>query len=343
MPHRQYFPGDETHLVTIQRYIAQQERAHPGATGEFSTLLRNLALAAKIVSREVRRAGLVDILGRVESTNTSGDDVQKMDVFANMIFINALESGGQLCVMASEENESIIPIPDGFPCGNYAILFDPLDGSSNISSNVTIGTIFSIYRRVSVGTQGTEADVVQPGFKQVAAGYIMYGSSTILVFSSGNGVQGFTLDVTIGSFLLSHPNLKIPKRGNCYSVNEGNRKMWDAGFTNYIDYLQTPDKDTKRPYRARYVGSMIADIHRSLLHGGIFAYPADSKNPNGKLRLMYEANPMAFIIEQAGGRASDGRNRILDIHPTSVHQHVPVLIGSEEDVLEAEAFIAGLR
>ncbi len=343
MPHRQYFPGDETHLLTIQRYIAQEERAHPGATGEFSTLLRNLALAAKIVSREVRRAGLADILGRVDTTNTSGDDVQKMDVFANMIFINALEAGGQLCVMASEENEAIIPIPEGFPCGNYAILFDPLDGSSNISSNVTIGTIFSIYRRVSQGTHGTEADVVQPGVKQVAAGYIMYGSSTIMVFTSGDGVQGFTLDVTIGSFLLSHPNMRIPKRGNCYSVNEGNRKLWDDGFLKYIDYLQTPDSTTNRPYRARYVGSMIADIHRSLLHGGIFAYPADAKNPNGKLRLMYEANPIAFIVEQAGGRATDGRSRILDIQPSNVHQHIPVLMGSEEDVLEAEAFIAGSR
>ncbi len=341
MPHRQYFPGDETHLVTIQRYIAQEERAYPGATGEFSTLLRNLALAAKIVSREVRRAGLVDILGRVQTTNTSGDDVQKMDMFANMIFINALEAGGQLCVMASEENESIIPIPDGFPCGNYAILFDPLDGSSNIATNVTIGTIFSIYRRVSESGNGTEADVVQPGYKQIAAGYIMYGSSTIMVFTTGKGVQGFTLDVTIGSFLLSHPNMKIPKRGNYYSVNEGNRQLWDPGFRNYVDYLQTPDKSTNRPYKSRYVGSMIADIHRTLLYGGIFAYPADAKSPRGKLRLMYEANPMAFILEQAGGRATDGQTRILDIQPQSVHEHVPVLMGSEDDVLEAEAFISG--
>lgn len=340
MPHRQYFPGDETHLITIQRYIAQEERAHPGATGEFSTLLRNLALAAKIVSREVRRAGLVDILGRVQTTNSSGDDVQKMDVFANQIFINALETGGQLCVMASEENESIIPIPDGFPCGNYAILFDPLDGSSNISTNVTIGTIFSIYRRVSSGAHGTEADVVQPGYKQVAAGYIMYGSSTILVFTTGKGVQGFTLDVTIGSFLLSHPNMKIPARGNYYSVNEGNRQLWSEGFRRYIDHLQTPDPGSRRPYKSRYVGSMIADIHRTLLYGGIFAYPADHKNPNGKLRLMYEANPMAMILEQAGGRATDGFTRILDIQPQNVHQHVPVLMGSMEDVLEAESFIA---
>ncbi|HOJ03833.1 MAG TPA: class 1 fructose-bisphosphatase [Bacteroidota bacterium] len=343
MPHRQYFPGDETHLMTIQRYIAQLEREYPEATGEFSTLLRNLALAAKIVSREVRRAGLVDILGRVQSTNSSGDEVQKLDMYANQIFINSLEAGGQLCVMASEENESIIPIPDEFPCGHYAILFDPLDGSSNISSNVTIGTIFSIYRRVSEGRHGTTDDVVQPGHKQVAAGYIMYGSSTIMVVTTGNGVQGFTLDVTIGSFLLSHPNMTIPKRGTTYSVNEGNRKLWDEGFQRYIDHLQTPDAANGRPYKARYVGSMIADVHRTLLHGGVFAYPGDSKNPQGKLRLMYEANPMALIVEQAGGMATDGHTRLLDIVPDSVHQRTPVFVGSEEDVREAMDFLTGKR
>lgn len=343
MPDRQYFPGDETHLMTIQRYIAQLEREYPEATGEFSTLLRNLALAAKIVSREVRRAGLVDILGRVQSTNSSGDEVQKLDMYANQIFINSLEAGGQLCVMASEENESIIPIPDEFPCGHYAILFDPLDGSSNISSNVTIGTIFSIYRRVSEGRHGTTDDVVQPGHKQVAAGYIMYGSSTIMVVTTGNGVQGFTLDVTIGSFLLSHPNMTIPKRGTTYSVNEGNRKLWDEGFQRYIDHLQTPDVANGRPYKARYVGSMIADVHRTLLHGGVFAYPGDSKNPQGKLRLMYEANPMALIVEQAGGMATDGHTRLLDIAPDSVHQRTPVFVGSEEDVREAMDFLAGKR
>lgn len=343
MPHRQYFPGDETHLMTIQRYIAQLEREYPEATGEFSTLLRNLALAAKIVSREVRRAGLVDILGRVQSTNSSGDEVQKLDMYANQIFINSLEAGGQLCVMASEENESIIPIPDEFPCGHYAILFDPLDGSSNISSNVTIGTIFSIYRRVSEGRHGTTDDVIQPGHKQVAAGYIMYGSSTIMVVTTGNGVQGFTLDATIGSFLLSHPNMTIPKRGTTYSVNEGNRKLWDEGFQRYIDHLQTPDAASGHPYKARYVGSMIADVHRTLLHGGVFAYPGDSKNPQGKLRLMYEANPMALIVEQAGGMATDGHTRLLDIAPDSVHQRTPVFLGSEEDVREAMDFLTGKR
>jgi len=343
MPNRPYVPGDETRLMTIQRYIAQEERMHPEATGEFSTLLRNLALAVKIVSREVRRAGLVDILGRAESTNPSGEDVKKLDVFANQMIINALESGGQLCVMASEENESIIPIPEEFPCGKYAMLFDPLDGSSNIEANVTIGTVFSIFRRVSDGCRGTDADVVQPGIKQVAAGYIMYGSSTILVFTTGNGVQGFTLDPTIGSFLLSHPNMTIPSRGNIYSVNEGNRLQWDEGFQRYVHFLQSNDTVHGKPYKARYVGSMIADVHRTLLYGGVFAYPSDHANPNGKLRLMYEANPMAFVIEQAGGRATDGAERILEIVPTDVHQRVPLLLGSADDVREAEDFIAGRR
>lgn len=343
MPHRQYIPGDEVHIMSIQRYIAEMERSHPEASGEFSTLLRNLALAAKIVSREVRRAGLVNILGRAAATNVHGEDVKKLDVFANQMIINAMESGGQLCVMASEENESIIPIPPEFPCGHYVMLFDPLDGSSNIDVNVTIGTIFSIFRRVTTEGRGTVEDVVQPGFKQVAAGYIMYGSSTIMVFTTGEGVQGFTLDPTIGSFLLSHPNLTIPKRGRFYSTNEGSRRLWDDGFRRYIDYLQTPDDASGRPYKSRYVGSMIADVHRTLLYGGIFCYPADSQNPSGKLRLMYEANPMAMIIEQAGGRASDGQRRILDIVPSDIHQRTPVFLGSENDVLDAEAFIAGNR
>lgn len=343
MPHRQYIPGDEVHIMSIQRHIAEMERSHPEASGEFSTLLRNLALAAKIVSREVRRAGLVNILGRAAFTNVHGEDVKKLDLFANQMIINAMESGGQLCVMASEENETIIPIPPEFPCGHYVMLFDPLDGSSNIDVNVTIGTIFSIFRRVTPQGRGTVEDVVQPGFKQVAAGYIMYGSSTIMVFTTGEGVQGFTLDPTIGSFLLSHPNMTIPKRGRYYSTNEGSRQLWDNGFRRYIDFLQTPDKASGRPYKARYVGSMIADVHRTLLYGGIFCYPADSLNPNGKLRLMYEANPMALIIEQAGGRASDGHRRILEIEPTDIHQRTPIFLGSEDDVLDVEAFIAGNR
>ena len=279
MPNRQYIPGDEVHIMSIQRYIAEAERKVPGASGEFSTLLRNLALAAKIVSREVRRAGLVNILGRAATTNVHGEDVKKLDMFANQMIINAMESGGQLCVMASEENESIIPIPEEFPNGKYVMLFDPLDGSSNIDVNVTIGTIFSIYRRTSASGPGSVEDVIQPGLKQVAAGYIMYGSSTIMVFTTGDGVQGFTLDPTIGAFLLSHPDMTIARRGRYYSTNEGSRQLWDEGFRRYVDFLQTPDMGQGRPYKARYVGSMIADVHRTLLYGGIFAYPADSQNP----------------------------------------------------------------
>ncbi len=337
-----YNPGDETKIMTIQRFIAENERAHPEATGAFSELLRNLALAAKVVSREVRRAGLVDILGRADVSNVSGDDVKKLDVFANQMIIRSMESGGQLCVMASEENKSVIPIPEQFPTGKYVMVFDPLDGSSNIDANVTIGTIFSILRRVDGSSgPGSERDVVQPGFKQVAAGYIMYGSSTILVYTSGNGVNGFTLDSTIGSFLLSHRDMKIPARGSIYSVNEGNRLLWEEGIRKYVDYLQQPDEATGRPYKSRYVGSMIADVHRTILYGGIFMYPGDQKNPEGKLRLIYEANPMAFVVEQAGGRATNGYQRILDIIPDRLHQRVPVLLGSAEDVLEAERFLSG--
>ncbi len=340
---QQYNPGDETRLVTIQRHIVEHEREHPDATGSFSALLRDLALAAKVVSREVRRAGLVDILGSSSSINISGDDQKKLDVFANQMIINAMEHGGHLCVMASEEDESIIPIPEPYHNGKYVMLFDPLDGSSNIDANVTIGTIFSIFRRVSLDGPGQEADVIQPGYRQLAAGYIMYGSSTIMVYTTGHGVHGFTLDPTIGAFLLSHPNMTIPRKGKIYSTNEGNRIHWDEGMKAYIDYLQQSDKKSGRPYSARYVGSMVADIHRTILYGGIFLYPADKKNPKGKLRLMYEANPMALIVEQAGGRATDGKNRILDIVPRNIHQRTPVLLGSVDDVRLAEEFIQGQR
>lgn len=328
-------------ITTIQRFIAETERSVPGATGAFSEILRNLALAAKIVSREVRRAGLADILGKAEQSNPSGDDVKKLDVFANEMIVRAMEHGGQLCVMASEENESVIPIPDRFPKGKYVMVFDPLDGSSNIDANVTIGTIFSILRRKSESGHGTMEDIVQPGYEQVAAGYIMYGSSTIMVFTSGNGLNGFTLDSTIGSFLLSHRDMKIPSKGKIYSVNEGNKKMWDEGIRRYVEYLQETDPATNRPYSMRYVGSMIADVHRTILYGGIFMYPGDSKNPDGKLRLIYEASPMAFVVEQAGGKATTGKERILDIQPTKLHQRVPVFLGSVEDVEMAEKYISG--
>jgi fructose-1,6-bisphosphatase I len=341
MPTSTIDPTDHNAIMTIQRFIAENERSYPEATGAFSDILRNLALAAKVISREVRRAGLVDILGSASTSNPSGDDVKKLDVFSNEMVIRAMESGGQLCVMASEENESIIPIPERFPTGKYVMVFDPLDGSSNIDANVTIGTIFSILRRIDGDGQGTEADVIQPGLKQVAAGYIMYGSSTIMVFTTGNGVNGFTLDSTVGTFLLSHKDMRIPPKGCIYSVNEGNRQLWDEGVRKYVEYLQQPDKSTKRPYKSRYVGSMIADVHRTILYGGVFLYPADTKNPDGKLRLIYEANPMAFIMEQAGGMASTGTQRILELVPNALHQRVPVFMGCREDVELAERFIAG--
>jgi len=343
MQNHSYVAGDKTRIMTIQRFIAESERHFPSATGTFSELLRSLALAAKVVSREVRRAGLVDILGQASRVNFSGDDVKKLDLFANQIIINSMEHGGNLCAMASEEDESIIPIPEEFPEGKYVLLFDPLDGSSNIEANVTIGTIFSILKRKSRNGRRRVADVIQAGNNQVAAGYIMYGSSTIMVFSTGNGVYGFTLDPTIGEFLLSHSKMHIPHKGKIYSINEGNRLLWSDGVRRYIDFLQQTDISTGRPYSSRYVGSMVADVHRTILYGGIFLYPRDKKNPEGKLRLLYEANPMAYLIEQAGGKASTGERRILDVETTDIHKRVPVFMGSIEDVCIAEDFYMGKR
>ncbi len=330
-------------VITIERHIIEGERAHPGATGDFSGLLRDLTLAVKIIWREVSKAGLVDILGNVGRENISGDEVKKLDVFADDTIYKAMDHGGHLCVMASEENEDVLHIPEQYPTGKYVLLYDPLDGSSNIDANVNIGTIFSIYRRVTPSGNGRLEDCLQPGYKQLAAGYVIYGSSTMLVYTTGDGVHGFTLDPSIGEFLLSHENIRIPKKGKIYSVNEGNYHRWDDGVKKYTHYLHEEDKVTSRPYSARYIGSMVADIHRTLLYGGIFMYPGDKKNPEGKLRLMYECNPMAFIIEQAGGRASSGKQRILDVQPSSLHQRTPLFIGSEEDVCIAEEFFQGKR
>lgn len=326
---------------TLARHIYEEERKYPEATGELSDLLHDLSLAAKVISLEVNKAGLVDILGFTGSSNVHGEEVKKLDVYAHDMLIKAMDHGGHLCVMASEEDEDIIHIPPEFYIGKYVLLFDPLDGSSNIDANVSIGTIFSIYRRISPGNgPGTLEDCLQPGFKQVAAGYIIYGSSTIFVYTAGNGVHGFTLDPSFGEFILSHPNIRTPKKGKIYSINEGNYLYWHPGLKKYIKWLQEEDKSTGRPYSSRYIGSMVADIHRNLLYGGIFMYPADIRNPNGKLRLMYECNPMAFIVEQAGGRASDGKRRILEIQPEKLHQRVPIFIGSEEDVLMVEKFLS---
>jgi fructose-1,6-bisphosphatase I len=325
---------------TLARHIYEEERKYPEATGELSDLLHDLSLAAKVISLEVNKAGLVDILGFTGDENVHGEKVKKLDIYAHEMMIKAMDHGGHLCVMASEEEEDIIHIPQEFHMGKYILLFDPLDGSSNIDANVSIGTIFSIYRRVSPGNgPGTMEDCLQQGLQQLAAGYIIYGSSTLFVYTVGNGVHGFTLDPSFGEFILSHPNIKTPKKSKIYSINEGNYLYWHQGLKKYIKWLQDEDKATDRPYSSRYIGSMVADIHRNLLYGGIFMYPADSRNPNGKLRLMYECNPMAFLVEQAGGRASNGKQRILEIQPKSLHQRTPIFIGSEEDILLVEKFL----
>jgi fructose-1,6-bisphosphatase I len=326
-------------LITIERHIIEQQKNFPAATGDFSALLYDMAFAAKVISRDVRKAGLVDILGFTGAENVQGEQVRKLDEFADDVIFRALDHTGRLCCMASEEREEFIPIPDEFACGHYALCYDPLDGSSNIDANVSIGTIFSIQRKISKGPRGSLEDLLQPGSKQVGAGYIIYGSSTIMVYTAGQGVYGFTLDPTVGEFLLSHPNIQTPTRAKIYSVNEGNTSNWNAGTKRYIEHLKTPDKASGRPYSSRYVGSLVADFHRNLLYGGIFLYPADKKSPNGKLRLLYEANPLGFIAEQAGGAASNGGQRILDIQPTALHQRTPLIIGSAEDVREAETFL----
>ncbi len=327
-------------FMTLARHIIEGEKLHPEATGELSKLLHDLSLAAKVISLEVNKAGLADILGFTGNSNIHGDQVKKLDMYAHDMIFRAIDHGGHLCVMASEEEEDIIHIPDKFKIGKYVLLFDPLDGSSNIDANISIGTIFSIYRRItSDGKPGTLEDCLQQGIKQVAAGYIVYGSSTILVYTAGHGVHGFTLDPSFGEFILSHENIRCPKKGTIYSINEGNYKYWHPGLKKYIKYLQEEDEATGRPYSTRYIGSMVADIHRNLLYGGIFMYPADSRHPEGKLRLMYECNPMAFIVEAAGGKAINGEKRILEIQPDSLHQKTPIFIGSEDDIKMVEDFM----
>ncbi len=330
-------------VITIQRHIVEKERAFPGATGDFTGLLWDLSLAAKIISREVNKAGLAEILGLTGGVNVHGEAVKKLDIYANERICKAMEHGGHICIMASEEDEDVIPIPDEFPQGKYVLMFDPLDGSSNIDANVSVGTIFSIYRRKTTGKKATVEDCLRKGSEQVAAGYIVYGSSTMMVYTTGHGVHGFTLDPSIGEFLLSHENIRIPSNGKIYSINEGNTNTWDEGTRKYIAYLKESDPSTGRPYSLRYIGSLVADFHRNLLYGGIFLYPADYKDPKKpkpKLRLLYEANPLAFIVEQAGGIASSGSGRIMDIQASELHQKVPLIIGSREDVLTYEKFFS---
>lgn len=330
-------------ITTVQRHIMEQERKYPEATGDFTGLMWDLILAAKTISLEVNKAGLVNILGLTGDKNVHGEVVKKLDIFANEKICNAMDHGGFLCIMASEENEDVIPIPDKFPKGKYVLMFDPLDGSSNIDANVSIGTIFSIYRRkTSAENNATVEDCLRKGIEQVAAGYIIYGSSTMMVYTTGKGVHGFTLDPGIGEFLLSHENIKIPSKGKIYSINEGNANSWDEGTKKYIASLKERDPATgKNPYSLRYIGSLVSDFHRNLLYGGIFLYPANYTNPEKpkpKLRLLYEAAPLAFIVEQAGGLAITGKERIMAVQATELHQKVPLIIGSKEDVLMYEEY-----
>jgi len=326
----------ESHVVTISRFLVDEQRQHPEATGAFTDLLQDIALAAKVIVREVNKAGLVDILGSAGDENVHGEDVQKLDEFANRVMIRALDHTGLVACMASEENEKFIPIQEKFQAGEYVVIFDPLDGSSNIDVNVSIGTIFSIHRKCTEGGRGTLEDCLQPGSRQVAAGYVLYGSSTMLVYTSGAGVHGFTLDPSIGEFLLSHPLMRFPDPPKkVYSVNEAYSARWSRGQQRLVSHLKSDGG-----FGSRYIGSFVADIHRTLLQGGLFMYPADSGSPNGKLRLLYEAAPLAMIMEQAGGRASDGRQDLLGIQPTSLHQRTPLYMGSSEFVDLAEQFLA---
>lgn len=330
-----------TKLVTIQRHITEQQSLYPTATGEFTSLMWDFILATKQVTRAVGKAGLAEVLGATEDINISGDTVMKLDKYAQNKIFQAMDHGGHLCVMASEEVDDIIPIPEKHPKGKYVLIYDPLDGSSNIDVNISIGTIFSIHQKISRGSpDGTLEDCLQRGLDQVAAGYIIYGPSTMLVYTTGRGVHGFTYDPSLGEFLLSHENIKMPARGKIYSINEGNAGSWDEGTRNYINYLKQKDEKTCRPYSLRYVGTLVADFHRTLIYGGIFMYPA---SPKPKLRLLYEASPMAFLVEEAGGNATTGRERILEIKPKKLHQRVPLIIGSHDDVAEYEQFFQGKR
>lgn len=328
-------------IKTLGQFIIEKQADFPYAKGELSRLLRDIGIASKIVNREVNKAGLVDILGDFGSTNVQGEDQKKLDVFANTQFIAALTSGGECCIVASEEEDEFVAIDSPVSKNaKYIVCIDPLDGSSNIDCNVAVGTIFSIFRRKSTEGKATLEDVLQKGTEQVAAGYVIYGSSTMLVYTTGKGVNGFTLDPSIGEFCLSHPDMKIPEDGKIYSINEGNYVHFPDGVKKYLKYAQVEDKVSNRPYTSRYIGSMVADIHRNLIKGGIYMYPTTSGSPNGKLRLMYECNPMAFIIEQAGGVASDGFRRIMELEPTELHQRTAVYIGSRKMVEMVESLLA---
>ena len=329
-------------LVTIESFIVEQERLHPEATGELTHLLYDVALAAKNISAYVRRAGLVDVLGRAGTTNVQGEEQEKLDVLANDVMKTVLSRAGRVCVVASEEDEEPVPMGDSDHAGKYVLIYDPLDGSSNIDVNVSIGTIFSVHNRVTSGGCGSLDDCLQVGYRQVAAGYVIYGSSTVLVYSAGRGVHGFTLDPTIGEFLLSQEDITTPSSGKYYSINESYYDRWSDGYRQVVRAFKGLD-DSGMAKNARYIGSLVADFHRNLMKGGVFMYPADANSPSGKLRLLYEASPLAFIVEAAGGAASDGEHRILDIEPVELHQRTPLVIGSKDDVAFVERALASAR
>ena len=317
--------------MSLTQFLLEEQRNIPESKGSFTSLFNDLVVAAKIISREVNKAGLIDILGAAGTVNVQGEEVQKLDILANDTIVNTMEHGGQLAAMASEEVDDFIPIDKKYPRGKYLLLFDPLDGSSNIDVNISVGTIFSILK-CKTGNEATTDDFLQPGVQQVCAGYILYGSSTMFVYTTGHGTHGFTLDPSVGEFLLSHENIKIPDDGKMYSANEANYENWYPGTQKYINRL----KDRSRGYKSRYVGSLVSDFHRNLLRGGVFIYPSDKISKNGKLRLLYEANPLAMLVEQAGGAASTGTERILEVDPTELHQRTSLIIGSRNDVKEAE-------
>ncbi|KAK7111299.1 fructose-1,6-bisphosphatase 1-like isoform X2 [Littorina saxatilis] len=323
----------DTDCVTLTRYVLQEQRKHPEATGDLTQLLNAILTAVKAVSSAVRKAGIHHLYGIAGSTNVTGDQVKKLDVLANDLFINMLRSSYTTCLMVSEENDHAVEI-DTEMQGKYIVCFDPLDGSSNIDCLVSIGSIFGVYRKVTDG-EAKESDALQPGTKLVVAGYALYGSATMVVLTVGNGVQGFTYDPAIGEFLLTEHNIQCKPRGKIYSLNEGYEQYWDQATREYVKSKKFPASG--KPYSARYIGSMVADVHRTLVYGGIFLYPATTEAPTGKLRLLYEGNPMAFIMEQAGGKASDGTKRVLDIQPTNIHERSPIFMGSKEDVEDVEA------
>jgi fructose-1,6-bisphosphatase I len=337
---------DHEKIITIERHILGEQESHPGATGVLTSILYDIALAGKVIASQTTRGGLAEILGRAGTTNIQGEEVMKLDELADRMIFRLNDHTGRLAVMASEEQEDIMHVHPKYSLGKYVLLYDPLDGSSNIDYNVSVGTIFAIYRRISESGPGRMEDCLQKGHDLVVAGYLIYGASTMLVYTSGMGVHGFTLDTNVGEFLLTHPYMRIPDKPKYYSVNQGYETYWSEGIRRFTRYLQGAEPDpsgkTIKGLSLRYIGSMVADLHRNLLGGGIFYYPADSKDPrypNGKLRLVYEGAPMAYIFEQAGGCSSNGRQSLLDLQPNSLHERTQMFIGNRELVDKAEEFI----